>query len=94
MPRVAVFRPHGGIEFQHFTVKQGAGQIDYFLKIWQADCEAGSLLRITLSWNQLMAGVSWPILQNVIALLPHLKTKWMPSLRDFPSSIDSEIEPR
>jgi hypothetical protein len=34
MPRVAVFRPHGGIEFQHFTVKQGAGQIDYFLKIW------------------------------------------------------------
>jgi hypothetical protein len=44
-----------------------------------------------LSWNQLMAGVSWPILQNVTAPLPHLETKWMPSLQDFLSSIDSEI---
>jgi hypothetical protein len=94
MPRVVVFGPqeNDGIEFRHFTVEQGAGQIDYFLKFWPTDCEAGSLLRIALSWNQLMAGVSWPILQNVTAPLPHLKTKWMPSLWDFLSSIDSEIE--
>jgi hypothetical protein len=39
-----------------------------------------------------MAGVSWPILQNVVAPLPHLETKWMPSLRNFLCSIDSEIE--
>jgi hypothetical protein len=94
MPRVVVFSPqeYGGIEFRHFAVEQGAGQIDYFLKFWRTDGEAGSLLRIALSWNQLMAGVSWPILQNVTAPLPHLETKWMPSLQDFLSSIDSEIE--
>jgi hypothetical protein len=94
MPRIVVFGPqeYGGIEFRHFAVEQGAGQIDYFLKFWHTDGDAGSLLRIALSWNQLMAGVSWPILQNVTAPLPHLGTKWMPSLRDFLSSIDSEIE--
>jgi hypothetical protein len=50
------------------------------------------MLSIALSWNQLMAGVSWPILQNVTALLPHLETKRIPSLRAFLCSIDSEIE--
>jgi hypothetical protein len=39
-----------------------------------------------------MAGVSWPILQNVAAMLPHLEIKWIPSLRAFLCSIDSEIE--
>jgi hypothetical protein len=94
MPRVVVFGPqeNGGIEFRHFTVEQGAGQIDDFLKVWQTDCEAESLLHIEFSWNQLMAGISWPILQNVTAPLPHLETKWMPTLWDFLSSIDSEIE--
>jgi hypothetical protein len=94
MPRVVVFGPqeYGGIEFWHFAVEQGAGLIDYFLKFWRTDGEAGSLLRIALSWNQLMAGISWPILQNVTTPLPHLETKWMPSLRDFRSSINSEIE--
>jgi hypothetical protein len=89
-----VFGPqeYGGIEFRNFTVEQGLGQIDYFLKKLRTDCEAGFLLRIALSWNQLMAGVSWPILQNVTAPLPHLETKWMPSLWDYLSSIDSQIE--
>jgi hypothetical protein len=94
MPRVVVFGPqeYGGIEFRHLYVEQGAGQIEYFLKFWRTDGEAGSMLRIALSWNQLMAGVSWPILQNVEAELPHLETQWIPSLRAFLSSIDSEIE--
>jgi hypothetical protein len=50
------------------------------------------MLHIGLSWNQLMAGVSWPILQNVTALLPHLETKWIPSLPAFLCSNNSEIE--
>ncbi len=50
------------------------------------------MLCIALSWNQLMADVSWPILQNVTALLPHLKTEWIPSLCAFLCSIDSKIE--
>jgi hypothetical protein len=54
MPWVAVFGPQecGGIGFRHFTVEQGTGQIDYFLKFWRTDCEAGFLLRIALSWDQ------------------------------------------
>ncbi len=94
MPRVVVFGPqeYGGMGFRNLAVEQGAGQIEYFLKFWRTDCEAGSLLRIALSWNQLMAGVSWPILQNVTAPLPHLETKWLPSLRDFLCSIDSDLE--
>ena len=39
-----------------------------------------------------MAGVTWPILQNVTAPLSHLETKWIPSLRNFLSRIDSKIE--
>jgi hypothetical protein len=50
------------------------------------------MLRIVLSRNQLMAGASWPILKNVAALLPHLETKWIPSLRAFLCSVDSKIE--
>jgi hypothetical protein len=94
MPRAVVFGPHeyGCIEFRHLQVEQGAGQIEYFLKFWWTEGKAGSMLRISLSWNQLMAGVSWPILQNLTALLPHLKTKWIPSLRAFLCTIDSEIE--
>jgi hypothetical protein len=95
MPRVVVFggpQEYGGVGFRHLNVEQGAGQIDYFLKFWRTDCEAGSLLCIALSWNQLMAGVSWPILQNVTAPLPHLETNWLPSLQNFLYSIDSDIE--
>jgi hypothetical protein len=94
MPRAVIFGPHeyGGIEYRHLSVKQGAGQIEYFLKFWRTEGEAGSILHIALSWNQLMAGVGWPIPQNVTALLPHLETKWIPSLCAFLCSIDSEIE--
>jgi hypothetical protein len=94
LPRAVVFGPHkyGGIKYRHLSVEQGAGQIEYFLKFWRTEGEAGSMLRIALSWNQLMAGVSWPILRNETALLPHLETKWIPSLRAFLCSVDSEIE--
>jgi hypothetical protein len=95
MPRAVVFGPHeyGGIECRHLSVEQGAGQIEYFLKFSRTEGEAGSMLRIALSWNQLMlAGVGWPILKNVTALLPHLETKWILSLRAFLCSIDSEID--
>jgi hypothetical protein len=94
MSRALVFGPHeyGGIEYRHLSVEQGAGQVEYFLKFWRTEGEAGSMLLIALSWNQLMAGVSWPILQNVTVLLPHLETEWIPSLHAFLCSIDSAIE--
>ncbi len=54
--------------------------------------QAGRLLRVALAWTQLAAGISQPILTDTKTNLPHLKVRWLSSLRTFLHSIEAEIE--
>jgi hypothetical protein len=93
-PKAVIYGPmtFGGIEMRTLYVKQGLGQLTFFLKFWRTDFEASQLLRIALAWNQYMAGTGTSILLDVSTPLPHLETKWIPSLRGFLNSIDGSIE--
>ncbi len=59
----------------------------YFLRQWRLQSPVGKLLKCALSWLQLSTGVSFSILENTEAALPHLESKWMASLRSFFASI-------
>ena len=93
-PKTVIYGPHqfGGIEFRRLYVEQGLGQLTFFLKFWRTDFEAGHLLRIATAWNQNMAGTGSSILTDVSTPLPHLETKWIPSLRTFLHSINGSLE--
>jgi hypothetical protein len=81
-----------GVGFDGLYRVQGIGQIMLFLKFWRTDCQTNRLLRVVMAWAQLSAGTSQPILTNTTAALPHLKVRWLHSLRDFLKEIDAEIE--
>jgi hypothetical protein len=83
---------YAGIKLHTLKVGQGIGQLTLFIKFWQTSSEASLLLCITPSWNQYMAGTSASILSDVYTELPHLETKWIPSLRGFLHTIDASLE--
>ena len=81
-----------GAGFIGLSTIQGTGQIMLFLKFWRTDCQTSRLLRVALAWAQLSTGTSQPILTDTTTDLPHLKVRWLHSLRDFLQEIDAEIE--
>jgi hypothetical protein len=84
---------YAGIEFRQFKTEQGISHIKMFLKCWRSRQIPGKLLRIALSWAQLVAGIRAPILENVHVPLPHLDPmRWLPSVRQFLSSIGGTLE--
>ena len=73
----------GGANFRHLHVQQGVGQVTTFIRHWRLNSTAGQLLKIAVSWFQLQAGTSTPILEDVGTILPHLESNWIGSLRTF-----------
>ena len=61
------------------------------MKQWRKASVSGKLLRIAISWFQVQVGVSFSIMGNVKAPLPHLESKWIASLRGFLAQIDAHI---
>ena len=74
---------YGGLGLRNFYVEQGLAQLLLFLRHIRANSEQGKLLRIALSWWQLTAGLSWPLMQHTKQRLPHLDDTWLTSVRDF-----------
>jgi ribonuclease HI len=82
-----------GIGMFHLYDIQGYGQLHHFMKNWKSpDAPSGKLIRIVMAWAQLMVGISRPLLQDVHTTLPHLEGKWVPSFRDYLSTIGAELE--
>ncbi len=79
----------GGASFRHLYVQQGIGQVSLFIKHWRMNSTAGKLLRIAVGWFQQQVRTSYSILERVNTPLPHLESKWLLSLREFLSSIES-----
>jgi hypothetical protein len=92
--RSIIFGPKhlAGAGFTPLYLLQGEGQILQFLKFWRTDTPTSRLLRIAQSWFQYQSGLGQSILTNVHQHLPHIESRWLPSLRLFLSRIKATIE--
>jgi hypothetical protein len=92
--QLIVYAPigHGGCRLTPLYLMQGEGQILTFLKNWRTDTEAGRLLQIAVSWNQLHLGTSSCFLQDITSSLPHMPGRWLKSLRHFLAHINGSFE--
>jgi hypothetical protein len=81
-----------GGQFLPLYTMQGEGQIMQFLKFWPTKTGTGKLLRGAVAWLQLHTGVGFSLLDNVTTVIPHLATRWLPSLRTFLANINGTIQ--
>ena len=58
-----------------FRHEQGLAKVESLLKHWRSnESDANRILRIVLHWDQYIAGISTPILENTTATLSYLET--------------------
>jgi hypothetical protein len=91
--RDVVFGPRRylGIGLRHLGPEQGVQQTLLLLKHLQANHKLSTLLRIGLTWFQLHAGITEPVLECPDTYIPYLEIGWFRSLRQFLCSIQAEI---
>jgi hypothetical protein len=82
---------YGGLGLRDLYVEQGIAQLQLFIRHLRSASSQGKLLGITLSWWQLQAGVSWPLLQYPQRKLLFTPNTWLTSLRDFLGSLDGAL---
>ena len=84
---------YGGIDMRIFRHEQGLAKVESLVKHWRSnESDANRILRIALHWNQYVAGIGTPILENTTAQLSYLETVWFPDLRDFLRETNTTIE--
>jgi hypothetical protein len=81
----------GGLGMRHLYVEQGIAQLQLFIRHTRAGTDQGTLLRITLAWWQLAAGVSYSLLEFPSRIIHHLDDNWLASVRNFLSFIDGTL---
>ncbi len=93
MPRTVVFGPTsmGGLRFTHLYSSQGSQQALSLLRHICHNSNLGKLMRVALSWFQLTAGVSFPVLLRPSLHLPHAVGIWFLLLRAFLDLADCSI---
>ena len=66
---------YGGIDMRIFRHEQGLAKVESLSKHWRSnESDANRILRIVLHWDQYIAGISTPILENTTATLSYLET--------------------
>ena len=83
---------HAGLGMRHQYIEQGIAQLQLFIRHIRAGTDQGTLLCITLSWWQLVAGVSFPLLQYPDRHVLYLDDDWLTSVRRFLSFINGYLE--
>lgn len=93
-PHAIVYAPleFAGAGFLHWYTIQGEGQITHFIKHWRTNTDVSKMLRVAVSWAQWQAGTEASILFHVDTPLPHLESRWIPSLRNYLKSIHGSIQ--
>ena len=81
----------GGLGMRHLYVEQGIAQLQLFIRHTRAGTDQGTLLRITLAWWQLAAGVSYSLLEFPSCIIHQLDDNWLASVRNFLSFIDRTL---
>jgi hypothetical protein len=82
----------GGAGFLSLETLQGEGQLLNVLKHLRTNSQVSCVLKSTIGWAQLSAGVREPILAHPSLKLPHLEGRLIPSIRRFLHQIYGAIE--
>ena len=72
---------------------QGAGQLQAFLQYWRTpSTQAGQLLRISVDWLQVAAGVGFSIFHNVRTPITYSDSLCSISIREYLNTIGGQLE--
>jgi hypothetical protein len=83
----------GGLDFRHFYIEQGTGQLLFIIRHLRTPGKEHDLLLIVLSWLQNCAGVGFPVLERPSFPLLHLvEGHWLFSVREFLDYINGALE--
>eukprot|EP00980_Cylindrotheca_fusiformis_P024905 scaffold12690_cov177-Cylindrotheca_fusiformis.AAC.2 len=82
----------GGVGLVQFKTIQGTGQMMNFLKHWRSYTYVGSLLRCTLAWAQMNAGIGTPLLMTPSLTLSYFESTFLQYLREYLAKINCQIE--
>ena len=94
-PNAVVFgsSEYGGLGLRTLSVERGIAQIYGLLACLRSNGVASQLAIIMLSWGQLLAGTSVPILLDPSIAIPHLDPMtWIPVLRESLHGLRCSIE--
>jgi hypothetical protein len=82
---------YSGLGFRDLFAEQGIRQVKLLVQHLRTSTTQGTLMQIALSWWQLVAGVSYPLLTDTSMTLPHPDSHWLSSLRTFLSTMNASI---
>jgi hypothetical protein len=85
---------YGGIGLRPLFIEAGIAQYLIFTRHLRAQTDIGSLLRITLHWWQLQAGVSYSLLEFPDPVLQYLPWDWFSCFRNFLRIISGSLHVR
>jgi hypothetical protein len=77
--------------FPVWWLGQGIAQVELFIRHTRAESSKGKLLRIALSWWQLVIEASYPLLEYPASSIPHQTTHWLSTMRDFLSDMNADL---
>jgi hypothetical protein len=82
-PRAVVYGPakcEGLLGIKNLYVEQSVKQINAYIHHTQLDSPFGKIMRITMNWVQLIAGIAKPIFEDT-KKLQHMEEEWFVSIR-------------
>jgi hypothetical protein len=82
---------YGGLGFRDLFVEQGVPQVQLLVQHLRAGTTQGILMLITLSWWQMVVGVSYPLLGQTDKFVPFDAPHWLSSIREFLQSVEASI---
>ena len=81
-----------GIELQKLALEKGIGQLRHFFMSLQTEGFPENLAEIAVSWAQLLARTSTPVVTDQQALPQLSVIKWLPEIRKFVQRIERGLE--
>ena len=93
-PRAVVYGSpqFGGLNFKHLYIEQGTKHVLSFIKYYRHNNSIGNLLRISLRWIRLIAGLSVCPLQRPQTNYFHIPDKWFQTTIRFLSECNAQLE--
>ena len=94
LPNAIIYRSksYGGLGLHNLCTEQGISQLQaLLLSLWSSRPQH-TLSLIAISWAQLLAGMGFPILDDIQTPIPHLyPKKWIPSIQQYMLCNNSQI---
>ena len=93
-PRAVVYGSpqFGGLNFKHLYVEQGTKHITQFIKHYRSNNSIGQLLKISLRWVRLVAGLAVCPLRRPSKDYHHITDSWFNTTKQFLFECNANIE--